>query len=464
MSAKNRLGVAVGGVVLTLALAIPHGANAGPVEDGVNGVNDAVNDTVDTVSGGGGTAAPAPAPAPAPAAGIPPDYTPPLHGDNPHGQGTGATVDLTPSNTLPLSGDPAGGEGEDQEEIVVGRSRGEQDENGDYHGRIVIAALFGNEIVPGVETNEGEQDSGPLGPINEALCPLNGGGNEQLSLCLLAADSETTDNGSRNRFQAVGVNLGGETGISADAVSSEGNIEEDNECQTAEGSSQVVGASVGGELTADAARSSSTSTACSDGTETVEQDSEVISIADNGVPIPAPGCADGTPDSEFTPLNPLLSAVCNANDENGTQTDSPYGVREAFTVFVLNIIPDDMPLVKLTTAASESHAVAPEGNECPDPDNPDCPPKPECPDPDNPDCPPIDECPDPDNPDCPDGPPNGGPKGPGDDGPSAKKGPREELPFTGADLGVLGLIGALVMGAGLSLMALSDRRRRAERG
>jgi len=381
-----------------------------------------------------------------------------LHGDNPHGQGTGATVDLTPSNTLPLSGDPVGGTGEDEEDIVVGRSRGEQDDNGDYHGQIVIAALFGNEIVPGVETNEGEQDSGPLGPINEELCPLNGGGSPNASLCLLAADSETTDNGSRNRFQAIGVNAGGEAGITANAVSSEGNIEEDDECQTAEGSSEVLGANVGGQLTAGAARSNSTSQACSDGTETVDQDSEVISIADNGVPIPAPGCADGTPDSEFTPLNPLLSAVCNADDEDGTQTDSPYGVREALTVFVLNVIPDDMPLVKLTTAASESHAVAPEdvGPRCPDPDNPKCDKDPPNGDPD---------CPDADNPECPDGPPSGGPKGPGDDGPpSAKKGPREALPFTGADLGVLGLIGAIVMAAGLSLMALSDRRRRAERG
>ena len=209
MSVSNRLGVAFGGLILTAVLAIPQVAIADPVDDVVGGAQSAIGNTVASVAGvqggSGGSAAPAPA------AGIPPDYTPPLHGDNPHGQGTGATVDFTPSNTLPLSGDPVGGTGEDEEDIVVGRSRGEQDDNGDYHGQIVIAALFGNEIVPGVETNEGEQDSGPLGPINEELCPLNGGGSPGLSLCLLAADSETTDNGSQNRFKAVGVNAGGLT-------------------------------------------------------------------------------------------------------------------------------------------------------------------------------------------------------------------------------------------------------------
>jgi hypothetical protein len=51
--------------------------------------------------------------------------------------------------------------------------------------------------------------------------------------------------------------------------------------------------------------------------------------------------------------------------------------------------------------------------------------------------------------------------GPGARGPSAK-GP-STLAFTGADVAALGLVGVLVGGSGLALMALADRRRRAAR-
>jgi hypothetical protein len=446
-----------------VALAIPHGANAGPVEDVINGVQNSVSETVGSLSGGGGSvggsAAPAPAPAPAPAAGVPPTYTPPLHGTNPHGQGTVGVIDVMPEDTEPLPYDPDGG----SEDVVVGRARGEQ--NGEkYRGHITIVSTFLTGELVGVDTNEGETEAGPLEPFQEnvldALCAGSGG---QICLEVLRADSKTTKNGSKNSFAVANARIGGPTGISATAAESNGNISEDSECQTAHGDSTVTEASIGGALTADVLESESDSTACNDGTETVKQDGRVVELNETGLPVPPePGCEDGTPNSNFVPLVPLLAAVCNAEDINGAQTSDPYGVREALSLFVLDV--GGVPLLKTTTAAAESHAVAPGGPECPDPDNPDCPPIDECPDPDNPDCPNGGpDCPDADNPDCPDG-PNGGPRGPDDDGPSAKRGPREDLPFTGADLGVLGLIGAIVMAAGLSLMALSDRRRRAERG
>lgn len=459
MSVGNRLGVAVGGFALTVALAIPQMASAGPVEDVINGVQSSANSAVGSLNGGGsggGTlgGSAAPAPAPAPAAGVPPTYTPPLHGTNPHGQGTVGVIDVMPEDTEPLPYDPDGG----SEDVVVGRSRGEQTDNGEYHGHITIVSTFLTGELVGVDTNEGETEAGPLDQAQEnvldALCAGSGG---QICLEVLRADSKTTKNGSKNSFAVADAQIGGPTGISATAAESNGNISEDSECQTAHGDSTVANADVGGALSADALESSSDSTACNDGTETTEQDSRVVSLNDTGLPVPEAGCADGTPNSDFTPLLPLLGAVCNADDTNGAQTEAPYGVREALSLFVLDL--GGNPFVKTTTGAAESHAVAPgeKEPECPDPNNPDCDnPPPKCPDPGNPDCdnkPP--KCPDPGNPDCGNGP--NGPDGPG--GPTGDA-PDDTLPFTGAEVGTLGLIGGIVMGSGLGLMALSDRRRR----
>ena len=454
----KKVGIATSVAVCTAAIAIgPGTASAGPVEDVLGGVETAVNDTLNQVNGALGGGGAAPAPTPTPAAGVPPTYTPPLHGTNPHGQGTVGVVDLSPEDFEPLPYDPDGG----SEDSVIGRSRGEQNDDGTYHGHITLVSTFLTGELIGCDTNEGEQCTGPLGALNEQTCDLNGGGAPgSFNLCVLAMNSQTDADGSTNGFAATRVNLGGETGITAEAAESNGNISDDGECQTAHGDSTVLGANVGGALTATALESSSDSEACNDGTETVEQDSRVVNLNDNGLPVPEAGCADGTPDSNFDPLLPLLGAVCNADDVNNGQTSDPYGVREALSLFVLDL--GGVPLVKTTTAAAESHAVAP-GEECPDPTNPDCPPPP-CPDPANPDCPPEPECPDPDNPDCPDGPdcpdvtnpdcPDG-PGGPSGDGPDD-----DSLPFTGADMATLALVGLGIMGGGLALMAASDRRRR----
>ena len=454
MSGKSRLEMAIGGALATFALAVPQVASGGVVDDVVGDVGNSVNDTVGGVLGGsgGGGATATPAPAPAPAAGVPPSYTPPLHGTNPHGEGTVGVVDLTPEDAEPLPYDPDGG----SEDVVVGRARGEQDGE-EYHGHITIVSTFLTGELVGVDTNEGESEVGPLDPIQEGILDaLCDGSGDQICLEVLRADSETTKNGSRNSFAVANAQIGGPTGITATVAESNGNISENDECQRAHGDSTVADAGVGGALTADVLESESNSRACNDGTETTDQESRVVNLNDSGLPVPEAGCADGTPNSDFTPLLPLLGAVCNADDTNGAQTDSPYGVREALSLFVLDL--GGNPLVKTTTAGAESHAVAPGDSEpeCPDPDNPDCDRPPECPDPDNPDCdngPP--ECPDPDARNCGDGP--NGPNGP--NGPSADSRDDESLPFTGAELSTLGLVGGIVMLIGLGLMAVSDRRR-----
>ena len=48
-----------------------------------------------------------------------PKVEPPLHGTNPHGQGSVAVVDISPNATRPFSGDPTGQS--DSEDVVVGR-------------------------------------------------------------------------------------------------------------------------------------------------------------------------------------------------------------------------------------------------------------------------------------------------------------------------------------------------------
>jgi hypothetical protein len=147
-------------------------ASAGqPLDGALGGVDRVLEDVTGNVqrgtgqvlggSGGGAQRAPAVRSRGA-TPGSPGGYQPPLHGTNPHGQGTVITGDLAPTGQRPLSGNPSGGQPQPQnnEEIVVGRARGEKDGSG-YHGHITIAALLGNELV-GVDTRPGQSASGPL--------------------------------------------------------------------------------------------------------------------------------------------------------------------------------------------------------------------------------------------------------------------------------------------------------------
>ena len=466
---KLRIGTAVTAAIATMLVG-PTVASAGPVEDLVNQVSNGVNQTL-----GGLLNKPDRKPAPdTQGSGGESEYTPPAHGTNPHGQGTIAVADdslFTPdpeSNPHPY--EPGGA----NETIVLGRSRGEQNPDGTYHGHVTVLSLLGSEVL-GVDTDEGESDGGPVGDLNDALedlCLDTG----FLCLQVLDIDSETDESGSENSFSLVSAGVflpvPGGTGVFVDGGSSRGDISEEGGCQTATGESTVLGAETL-LFGIQAGNSESESTACNDGTSTQENESSALVFNDIDLLRlidPEADCANGVPDTVLFDIG-LAAAICNADDSSnvgGTQLDSPFGVREAFTLFVVDFLdlggtdggaeplglPIELPvLLKTTLAAAESFAVAP------------------------PEEPPV--CPDPANPDCPIDPPPPTDGSDGDDdqnvqeeltsanqGPGAPRGPSartsdDVLPFTGADVGVLALIGAVVMAAGLAAMALSDRRRRA---
>jgi hypothetical protein len=284
-----------------------------------------------------------------------PQTEPPLHGTNPHGQGTPAAVILNPSSTRPFTNDPTGKD--NGETLVAGRSRGEQRPDGTYHGHITIAALLGNEVL-GVDTNPGETKSGPLSAVQQALLtPLCNGSGNQICLSAVTADSASTASGSTNKFSAAHATLGGANGIDAGVVESNGNISQTSSCQSSHGDSQVANVKAGGGAVASAAQSSSDSSACQGQAPTQKNTSSVIALGGTGVPIPAPGCADGTANT-VTGIPTLLPIVCNADDSgSGTQATTPYGVREALDVFALAT--QTTALTEASTAASQSHAVAP---------------------------------------------------------------------------------------------------------
>ena len=396
---------------------------------------------------------------PGPAAGVPggSGYQPPLHGKNPHGQGTAASLDFFPSNTLPLSEDPEGGDQPDQEEIVIGRSRGEQNSDGSYHGHITVLALFGNEVA-GVDTDPGQTESGPFDPIQQGFLDMICEGSEgQLCLIVLQADSETTNSGSTNSFNAVNLNLGGDNGLHFSLLESNGNIEEDSSCQTAHGDSSVVDVNAGErQPIVTVGESSAESKACNNAPSSQENDSSFFTLGGEEFP----DCAAGEPDVVFIPAFPLFEAVCNADDTNGdgdgdeSQTEEPYGVREALTFFLFEFVPngdviirgvpappdEETAFLKFTAAASESHAVAPPAAPTTTPGS---------------------------------GTvagavgaqPGAGPGGQGDDdggGPVAKEaGPGTgELAFTGSAVLTLALIGACLVVAGLTASRHAVRHRR----
>ena len=307
-------------------------------------------------------AKPAPAPAQTRAPSPTPTTDPPLHGTNPHGQGGIAVADINPDPERPQGGATDGSDS--GEEVVVGRSRGEEQADGSYRGAITIAALFGNEIL-GVETQEGQTRTGPLEPVQQGvLDPICDGSDQQICLSVLTADSTTSSTGSANRFSVANAQLGGADGLSVGAAESQGNISEDANCQSAGGSSQAANVSAGGSVVASAVTSSSDSRSCRDGTQQVDNQSQVLNLGGQGVPLPAPGCGEGTPDTVIEiPL--LLTIVCNADTVAGAA-----GVRDALDVFVLNA--GGSSVVKLSTGQAESLSQAPDAPAPPPPAPPEC--------------------------------------------------------------------------------------------
>jgi hypothetical protein len=346
---------------LVLLAALPLSTSAQPnvgqtVDDVRNQASNTLSSVLDTAGGGGGSQSSGAAPN---AQATDPETQPPMHGLRPHGQGTVAVVDLDPSNDRPVGNNPDGSDS--GEDVVVGRSRGEQRPDGTYHGHVTVAALFGNEIV-GVDTGPGESDTGPLEPVQAAILDAvcDGSGN-QICVSVLTADSTTTKTGSTNRFSAANVNIG-QGAIFAGTAESRGTISQTSSCQNASSQGSVANAGIGG-LTVGAANSNTSSKSCNDGTEQSDADSRVLELGGSGIGIPAAGCADGTPDTVFS--IGIASVVCNADD-------AAFGpVREALSAFVLPV--GATSVIKLTTAASESRTIAPEKGPAPN-CPPDCPP------------------------------------------------------------------------------------------
>jgi hypothetical protein len=332
--------------VLALAIAIPTLASA-------SGVSNLIGQA--GAGGSGGSSGSSGTSTVTPNAGVPPTYTPPLHGTNPHGQGTDAVVDIQPSDTNPYAGDPSSNPPGTGEEVIAGDSRGEQTASG-YQGKVTLLYLFGNPVVQ-VTSNPGESNEGPLDPIQtQVLDQICQGSNGQLCLTLLRMHSDSTGNSSTNAFLLLGADIGGDSGLHLRVLQSDGNISDDGSSQTAHGDSNVASLAAGDQHIVDALQGDSTSTA-GPGGSSVDQHSTVLSLGGSGLPIPAAGCDNGTPNTNFVSLAPLLAAVCNAEDVNGSQTSAPYGVREALALFAL--ISGNSSLLKVTGGAAESHAVAP---------------------------------------------------------------------------------------------------------
>lgn len=285
-----------------------------------------------------------------------PPTQPPLHGTNPHGQGTVGIVDVDPSAERPFAADPDGGDS--GEDVVVGRARGERNADGTYHGNITILALFGNNVVPPVDTAPGETENGPLQGLQESvLDPLCTSTNQAVCLTALRANSTTTATGSTNDFALARASL---LGLGVGAAESNGTIAQDQTCQTALGVARTANVTTSTGTVAGAANSSTASRSCRGmAQEPPETRSEVINLGGTGVPLPAPGCANGTPDTQAG-LPGLLPIICNAEEIAGSAA-----VREALDVFALQVGTNS--LLKETTAASESLTVAPEaGAQCSD--------------------------------------------------------------------------------------------------
>ena len=453
--------------VVSALLALPAAASANAVDDLLNGVSNTVHGLTGGGSGGGTGTAQAD---PAQPKGSSSSYVPPLHGTNPHGQGTVAIGDIDQSSDRPFPYDPNGGD----EELVVGQSRGEQNPDGSYHGHITIASTFITGELLGVDTNEGQHSNGPLGPINDVTCPANGGGFTFLDACVLAANSNTTENGSSNFFETVGLGAGipGFIGIvDADVASSNGDISEGPNCQTSHGDSQLADVSAveipgaatsgrqpkqgGGAVEATALNSSTDSQACRGSAPTQQNQSGGVEINGFGLDFPSADCENGVPNTQALSVL-FLDIICNADDTNGSQDTIPYGVREALDIAILpfTVLLDGTGTELLGTdggiffivgiiAAAESHAVAPAAPPPPPPPPPPCA-----------------------NPPCHNR-HHQHQEHEKQGGPGLRflhrvaAAPRAELPFTGADLLTLALIGFGVMGTGLGAMALSDRMRRA---
>ena len=135
-ASKLRLRIATLSIAAIVAalMVVPALASATVVDDVLNGLG--------LGAGQGGQQAPSGKGHGSTKSGVPPDYVPPLHGTNPHGEGDAATISLAPTGPNPVTGTPG-----QPESVVLGSSKGEQNADGTYHGHINVLSLFGNELI-----------------------------------------------------------------------------------------------------------------------------------------------------------------------------------------------------------------------------------------------------------------------------------------------------------------------------
>ena len=297
-------------------------------------------------------------------------YTPPLHGTSPHGEGTGLALTTEPRSTP----DTSNCDHPSSDEIaVVGRSCGQQSSDGSYSGHVTILALGGQELLGENSTASGTTTTGSLAPLagpvlsqlNGALAQFCSSSNGQACLSLLKANSSSSSTGSSNSFQAADASLGGASGLSASALSSNGNISQTSTCQTASGSSSVADLSAGGTSLVSAAESADSSRACQNPSQNSQSaSSHVLGGAIASVTSPllgGTGCADGTPNTPVKPLGQIplppqvVAAICNATDSNGSQASAPYGTNDGLTAILLGSLgvqaPNSESLARAPSAA-----------------------------------------------------------------------------------------------------------------
>ncbi len=347
----------LGGVVGGLTGAVPKVTGAvgsvvqHVVQPGASSTSGGSTSSTSAASGSSGSSASSAGNGAAPRAGSGSSSTPAMYGTNPHGQGSVAGVSLTPSTNVPY---PYSSSGSGGEVAVVGRGRSEQGANG-YHAHTTILALLGKELL-GVDALPGQSSTGPLNALQtgvlDKVCQSTG---MMICLTVLTADTIATSSGASTNFQLARATLGGSGhGVTVGAGQSSSEINSTGSCQTSSGSSDVASVLVAGGPAASAGQSSESSSACAGHAPSQQASSSVIRIGGTGLPLPAPGCANGTPNTILN-LAGVATTVCNA--DNTAEAASPAGVREALTAIILPAVGN--ALGKIVVAAAESHAVAP---------------------------------------------------------------------------------------------------------
>src|SRR5262249_51303586 len=157
-----------------------------------------------------------------------------------------------------------------------------------------------------VTSDPGQSNDGPLQPVQDVLNQVCSGSGNALCLTVLGMHSSSTSNSSTNSLEVLGADIGGADGINADVPQDYGIISDNGTCQTAHGDSNAAKVSIGGTPVLDALQGTSDSSACAGGGSSQSNSSTVLKLFGTGLPIPAGGCDNGTPNSNFTPLSPLL--------------------------------------------------------------------------------------------------------------------------------------------------------------